>query len=223
MRRRTTAASRSNADPAPRPASASTGLQRRRQPLGRQRRGPVLVDDAARGGLERGRQRADRLRDVVVDRRVELGRLVALPGTCVIRKKQLRLPLVEIAHEPARGARRRAAAGGPRWPAGCSRALASQAQSLGQLDLDEPLGAAADRADLLAERRTAASGAAGAAEGTAPRAAVYTRSCGKISRARRRHGLGNSATPNVSLRGQRDRCRTVEPSEAVGRLRDHHI
>ena len=49
-------------------------------------------------------------------------------------------------------------------------------------DLDQPLGAAADRTDLLAERRTATPGAPGAAKRTHHNAAVYTGVEHEISR-----------------------------------------
>jgi len=67
------------------------------------------------------------------------------------QQKQLRLPVVEIAHHcrstPTSCCCWRTATG-----RGCSRALASHAQSLGTRNLHEALSCAAHGADLMAER-----------------------------------------------------------------------
>lgn len=125
-------------------------LERRDEPFGGKRRGPMLVNDAARRRLERGRERRSGLHDIVVHERLELRRLV--PDQEGERhRKELRLPLTEVANEleeqfdielllPGRG---------------CGRMLAGDreiAAVAGTPDLSQPLGATADGADLLVER-----------------------------------------------------------------------
>ena len=131
------------------PASATTGLSAVREAIGRQRRGPMLVDDAPGRGLERAGQRRGCFGHVVVDERVELGRFVAQKEGAD-QNEQLRLAFVEVAKAmeqqvdvmplPANRRCRRVFARG-----GEVRAVARA------IDLDETLGAAAHRADLVAE------------------------------------------------------------------------
>src|SRR5262245_65074968 len=58
----------------------------------------MIVDDAADGGFVCGRQRTHRLHDIVIDERLELGRLIA-GNERIDQEKELRLTLAEVAHE----------------------------------------------------------------------------------------------------------------------------
>ena len=102
------------------------------------------------------RQGRCRLRRIVVDDRLEFGLVVVVADEERIdQEKELRLALVEVAHElqeerevvllPADHGRGRMFARG-----GEERAVGRA------LNLDEPFGAAARRTDLLAESRTCA-------------------------------------------------------------------
>jgi hypothetical protein len=138
IRRRTTAASRSNAEPAPCPAS-SRRFERARQ----RRRGlpHVVVDDRLKfwrlvPSQERGQQE-------------EQLRLARTEGAPAVREQ----PMVAL---PTVGHDRRWVVAGAREPGAVVRAL----------NPDQSLGAAAWRADLLAERRAPASGTPDAAQRT---------------------------------------------------------
>ena len=124
----------------------------------------MFVNDAARCCLERGRERRSRFHDVIVDERLELRRLVT-DQEGERHRKELRLPVTEVANEleeqfdielllPGGGRGRMLAR---------DREIAAVA---GTLDLGQPLGAAADGADLLRERRTRAPRLSLAAQGT---------------------------------------------------------
>jgi len=104
------------------------------------------------------------LSQIVVNQPLELGRLVP-DEKRVDQEENLRLALAEVAHELHEEAdvsllltheRGRRMLAGAREPRAVARAL----------NLDEALCAAADRADLLAERGAAAARAPCAAEGT---------------------------------------------------------
>jgi len=124
----------------------------------------MLVDDAARGGLESRRQRGGRFSHIVVNQRLQLRRLVPREKRGD-QEEQLRLPMVEVAHELREhahvalllpdGHRRRMLAG-----AGQVRAVAWT------LNLRQPLGAATNGANLLVERGAAAPRAPCAAQRT---------------------------------------------------------
>ena len=124
----------------------------------------MLVDQAARCGFVGGSERAERVGDVVVDRTLELRRLVAYEERRD-ENEQLRLPAAEVPHafehhaEVALlltdGDRGRMLAGAGE-PGTVARAL----------DFDQALGAATHRTDLFAERRTAAARTPHAAERT---------------------------------------------------------
>src|SRR5437879_4830868 len=91
----------------------------------------------------------------------------------------------------------------------------------GATDLDQPFGPAADGADLFVEGRAPSPGAAGSAKGAdhgGQSTRVYARYC--VVRASH---LDNSATPHRLLTRTRGCTGNAEPSEAVGRLRDHQI
>ena len=120
----------------------------------RHRRGRVLVDDAARGGLQRRGDCSSGLRDVVIDDPAEPLRSVSSNGR-VKQKEQLMLALGEVADRGEKHRdvpllltlhlRRRMLARGRQV-----RAI------VGTIDLDEALRRAAHRADRLAERRARA-------------------------------------------------------------------
>ena len=125
-------------------------LDRRDEPFGSERCGPVFVNDATRRRLERARERRSRFHDIIVHERLELRRLVA-DQEGERHRKELRLSLTEVANEleeqfdielllPGGGRGRMLAR---------DREIAAVA---GTPDLGQPLGAAADGADLLVER-----------------------------------------------------------------------
>src|SRR3954470_15477161 len=72
-------------------------LERLNEPLGRQRRRPVIVDESLCGGLVGRRERGRRVDDILVDERLEHRRLV-LQQQRRREQKQLRLPLVQVTH-----------------------------------------------------------------------------------------------------------------------------
>src|SRR5207237_2615458 len=101
---------------------------------------------------------------VVVDQRLEFGRLVAREKGHS-EKEDLRLPLAEVAHE--RHERADVALLLANDGRGRMLARAREPRAVARTpDLHEPLGPAADMTDLFAERRTSAAGAPRAAEGT---------------------------------------------------------
>lgn len=124
----------------------------------------MLVDHAARCRFECSRQCRRRLSQIVINQPLELRRLVP-DEKRVDQDEDLRLALAEVAHELHEEAdvallltheRGRRMLAGAREPGAVARAL----------NLDEALGAAADCADLLAERGAAAAGPPCAAKGT---------------------------------------------------------
>lgn len=157
-------------------AAVLTGLEQERfqggcEPFGWKRRGPMFVDHAARCRLERGGERGRGFADVVVEDRVQIGRLVARQEA-VHHEKNLRLPVVEVARElheqgdvalllPDQRRRWMLARGGE------VRAIARTA------NLGQPLRSAADRANLMTERRAGAPRFPLAAEGTHHNALLY--------------------------------------------------
>jgi len=124
----------------------------------------MLVNQAARRRFVGGRERAERIGDVVVDGTLELGGLVANQERGD-ENEQLRLPAAEVAHALehhakvalllSHGDRGRVLAGAGE-PGTVTRAL----------NFDQALGAATHRTDLFAERRAAATRAPHAAERT---------------------------------------------------------
>jgi hypothetical protein len=124
----------------------------------------MFVDDAARRGFEGRRERRGRFANVVIYQWLQLQRFV--PGEkSRHEKEQLRLSLVEVAHELCEqthialllpDGRRRGMLAGARQV----RAIA------GALNLRKALGPAANGANLLTERRTSAPRAPCAAERT---------------------------------------------------------
>jgi hypothetical protein len=122
----------------------------------------MIINQTPRGGFERGRQRSHPFGDVVVDQRLELRRLVS-DQEGVDEEEDLRLALAEVPHEmyeqpeialllPDDDSRRM-------FACACEPGTVGRA-----LNLNETLRAAADRADLLAERGTTTPGAPRAAE-----------------------------------------------------------
>src|SRR5439155_6189192 len=79
------------------PRLSQKRLERRHQSPRGQRRRPMLVDDAARRGLEGGRYGRRRLGNVVVHERLKFGWLIA-HQKAVNEEKQLRLALPEVSH-----------------------------------------------------------------------------------------------------------------------------
>jgi hypothetical protein len=107
----------------------------------------VLVNDAARGGLERGGERRSGFRDVIIGDRLELRRLVT-DQKGERHRKELRLPLTEVANELEEQFDIELLLPGGR----CGRMFARDgevAAVVRTLNLGQPLGAAADRANLL--------------------------------------------------------------------------
>ena len=130
------------------------GLERPDEPIGGERWGPVLVNDATRRRLERGRERRSRFHNVIVHERLELRRLVA-DQERERHRKELRLPLTEVADELEEQFDIELLLPG----GGCGRMLARDreiAAVAGTLNLGQPLGAAADGADPLVECRARA-------------------------------------------------------------------
>ena len=70
------------ADPAVLAGFGDDRLERGREAIGRERRRPMFVDDAARRGFEGARERRGGFGHVVVDERVQLRRFVALKEAC---------------------------------------------------------------------------------------------------------------------------------------------
>src|SRR5262249_44069071 len=132
------------------------------EPLRRQRRGTMLVDDTTRGGLVCRSQRGHRFRDVVVHQRLEIGPRV-FQQERVDEQKELRLPLVEVAHDLQHQGD--VALLLPHDDPGRMLARAHEPGTIARTrDLGQPLGAAADRTDLLADCGTAPPGATISAE-----------------------------------------------------------
>ena len=163
-RRKTTAASRSKADPACLPASASTGLSAVASRSAGQRRRPMFVDDTTCSGFECAGERRRGFGYVVVDDRLQFRRLVLLEERAD-DKKQLRLPLAQVAHALHEQLRRRVAAAERRRPRVIPRG--GQVGAIARaLNLHQALGAAADGTNLLIESRTSSPRAPFAAQRT---------------------------------------------------------
>jgi len=139
-------------------------LEGGRESIGRRRRRPMIVNDAASRRFERARERGDASDHVVVDERLQLRRLVSLKEAAD-QKEQLRLTLAEIAHTVrqqfdvvlllANGHGRRMLARG------------GEVRAIGRTgNLDDTLRAAAHGANLPAESGAAASAAPFVAQGT---------------------------------------------------------
>ncbi len=131
----------------------------------------MIVNQTTRRGFERRCQRTKGLGDIVVDWRMELGRLITREERRD-EKQELRLTFVEVAKDPAQDPdvtlplpdqRRGRMFPGRRQPRAIGRAP----------DLDEPFRPAADCADLLVQCRTAPPGPTGAAKRTHHRGSLH--------------------------------------------------
>src|SRR6185503_560182 len=137
-------------------------LERVREALGRERRGAVLVDHAARRGLEGRRERAGAFLHILVEERLQLRRLVS--GDEVgEQEEQLHLALRKIEHQRYQPREVALLLAHPRRRRMLARAREPHAVSR-TVDLDQALGPAADRTNLLADGRTSAPGAPIAAQ-----------------------------------------------------------
>ena len=139
-------------------------LQRAGEPLGGQRCGPMLVDDPARRGFERRRQRRGRIRDVEIDQRLQLRRSISHEKAGQ-REEELRLTFVEV----PRSVEERADVTLLLSNDNGRRMLARrhQVRAVGAtLNFDETLRAAADRANLVTEGGTRPPRFAARAQGT---------------------------------------------------------
>jgi hypothetical protein len=124
-------------------------LQRAGESIGRQRCGPMLVDHPTRRGFEGRRQRRSRIRDVEIDQRLQLRRSIPREPAGQ-REEELGLTLVEVpcsVEERADVTLLLSNDNGRRM-----LARSHQVRAVGgTLNFNEPLGPAADRANLVSE------------------------------------------------------------------------